>query len=77
MPSGMPTTIPTHRHRRRLPAHGHPNLGIGEPERLQQADLAAAGHADHEQVQERRGAEEGRHQSDDQREVHRLSKIDE
>ena len=64
--------------RARLPADRGADLRLDEPERLQKADLmAASGHADHQQVQERRHAEQRQHEAQDEREVHRFPEVDE
>ena len=63
--------------RGRLPGNRGGHLTIHEPEYLEQPDLPSpACHAHHEQVQQRRGAEQRQHDAEDEREVDGFSEVD-
>jgi len=68
---------PHQRNGRRLPAHGRFDLAVHEAKCFQETHLATtASHADDEQVYERRRPEHRHHKPEDEREVHRLAKVD-
>ena len=63
--------------RRGLPGDRRDNLAVDEPQDLQEPDVsAAAGHAHHEQMGQRRRTEHGQHRPEDEREVDRLAEVD-
>ena len=76
-PRGIPITRLNRGDRRGLPVDGGADLAVEEPERLQDAHVAAAPrHGDDEEVEERRHPEEADHDAQDQREVDRLPEVD-